>query len=539
MNKITTAARLALGFGLVLALLIISNGLAFQRLSLLNESVEEIVGRDWRRAALAGEIQALANSSTHTVLSLLHTTERQPGLQLIASNRDLISSKLDELEALTTEPEGRSLVGEIREERKVFAASFGAALKQMEAGNNAEASRLVVSETMPALHAILASMDRLLKFQNQLVDKAGADSRATYASSRSLLIIVFVLGCAITLALARWITLSVTRPLGGEPDEVKDIADRIAAGDLTGAIRVRPGDTDSVVAAMNTMQIKLRNMASQLGENADNLSEAARELADNANRITRSTEQQSESASSMAAAVEEVTVSIAHVSDRADDAHAITTETGHLATEGRQIIDDNVAEMGRISDTVGNAARVIEAAGTQAQAISSIIAVIRGVADQTNLLALNAAIEAARAGEHGRGFAVVADEVRTLAERTAAATTQIGAMIAAVQESASAAVSTMGQAVGRVESGVRMAGQARDSMTRIGEGTGRIVITVGEISLALQEQRSASADIASHVERIARMSEENHAATRQAADTARHLEGLAHGAREAAHRFKV
>jgi methyl-accepting chemotaxis protein len=97
----------------------------------------------------------------------------------------------------------------------------------------------------------------------------------------------------------------------------------------------------------------------------------------------------------------------------------------------------------------------------------------------------------------------------------------------------------MGQAVGRVESGVRMAEQARDSMTRIGDGTGRIVITVGEISLALQEQRSASADIAGHVERIARMSEENHAATRQAADTARHLEGLAHGAREAAHRFKV
>ncbi|MDD2669983.1 methyl-accepting chemotaxis protein [Zoogloea sp.] len=539
MKKLTTAARLILGFGLVLALLIISNGLAFQRLSLLNTSVEGIVDRDWRRAALAGEIQGLANASTRTVLGLLHTTERQPGLQLIASNRDLITRKLDELEALTTEAEGRNLVSEIRDKRKVFATSFSAVLKQMEAGNDAEASRLVVSETMPALDAILATMERLLNFQSQMVDKAGQESRAAYTSSRTLLIIVLMAGCAATLALARWITLSVTRPLGGEPDDVKEIAERIAAGDLSGPIHVRPGDTDSVVAAMHTMQSNLRDMASQLGSNADNLSAAARELSINANRISHSTEQQSESASSMAAAVEEVTVSIAHVSDRADDAHAITTETGHLAAEGRQVIDNNVTEMGCISDTVGNAARVIEAAGVQAEAISSIVAVIRGVADQTNLLALNAAIEAARAGEHGRGFAVVADEVRTLAERTATATTQIGAMIAAVQESASAAVSTMGQAVGRVESGVRMAEQARNAMTRIGDGTGRIVITVGEISLALQEQRTASADIAGHVERIARMSEENHAATRQAADTARHLESLAHGAREAAHRFKV
>lgn len=513
MKKLTTAARLILGFGLVLALLIISNGLAFQRLSLLNTSVEGIVDRDWRRAALAGEIQGLANASTRTVLGLLHTTERQPGLQLIASNRDLITRKLDELEALTTEAEGRNLVSEIRDKRKVFATSFSAALKQMEAGNDAEASRLVVSETMPALDAILATMERLLNFQSQMVDKAGQESRAAYTSSRTLLIIVLMAGCAATLALARWITLSVTRPLGGEPDDVKEIAERIAAGDLTGPIHVRPGDADSVVAAMHTMQSNLRDMASQLGDNADNLSAAARELSINANRISHSTEQQSESASSMAAAVEEVTVSIAHVSDRADDAHAITTETGHLAAEGRQVIDNNVTEMGRISDTVGNAARVIEAAGAQAEAISSIVAVIRSVADQTNLLALNAAVEAARAGEAGAGFAVVAEEVRNLAQRATQAARDTAQKIE--------------DSIAKSSNGVAISGRVAEGLKQITDKSRQVNALVVEIAESSKQQQQGIGQINTAVSNMDHVTQANAGHAEETASSAVELKSQA------------
>lgn len=539
MTKLTTAMRLTLGFGVLLFLLITSNGLGLQRLALSDTAIDEIIDRDWRKAALISDIEGLANASTRAVMGLQYSTDRQGALKLIADNRERITTKLNELDTLVTHPEGLALMTRIRDSRQQFGESFSAVLKLIETGKDDEAARLIVSQTVPALESVLAGMDALRVFQGTLMQQAGADSRATYAASRNLLIIVLVLGSVITLALARWITLSVTRPLGGEPDAVKDIADRIAAGNLGTDITVRPGDTDSVTAAMKSMQDSLRSMAIQLSRNADALSDAARELALNASQITHSTEQQSESASAVAAAVEQVTVSIAHVSDRADDAHAITTETGGLADEGRQVIDENVAEMLRISDTVGTAATVIETAGSQAQTISSIVGVIRGVADQTNLLALNAAIEAARAGEHGRGFAVVADEVRTLAERTASATTQIGAMISAVQDSANAAVTTMGQAVERVEAGVLKAEQARESMCRISNSTGRIVTTVGEISLALQEQRTASSDITSHMERIAQMSEENHAATRQAAETADNLEELALTARETARRFRV
>jgi methyl-accepting chemotaxis protein len=238
-------------------------------------------------------------------------------------------------------------------------------------------------------------------------------------------------------------------------------------------------------------------------------------------------------------AVDRLTVSVNHVSDSAREAHSVTAETGSQSQAGNRIIQDTVAEMKRISQTVGEAAQTIQAMGESSQRISGIVQVIKDVAEQTNLLALNAAIEAARAGEQGRGFAVVADEVRKLAERTAQATGEIGGMIVEVQSSAQAAVGTMQQAVSRVEDGVGLAQQASESMLGISDGAQRVVQAVTDISNALKEQSVASNDIAANVEKIAQMSEENSAATREAAETARQLEELAASTRQAVAVFRV
>jgi methyl-accepting chemotaxis protein len=184
-------------------------------------------------------------------------------------------------------------------------------------------------------------------------------------------------------------------------------------------------------------------------------------------------------------------------------------------------------------------ADVITTLGEQTTRISTIVNVIREVADQTNLLALNAAIEAARAGEQGRGFAVVADEVRKLAERTAAATGEIATMIAAIQGSAQTAVGRMSEAVKEANVGAQLAGDAGNSINAIRDGATRVAAAFQDIANAIAEQSSAGQLIAQQVEQVARASDENSDAVSHTADAAHTLETLSHEMRRRIDQFKV
>lgn len=286
-------------------------------------------------------------------------------------------------------------------------------------------------------------------------------------------------------------------------------------------------EISSVSTALNRLVVKLRNSLLAISASTHKVSEASAQLALASNQVAAASAHQSDSASSMAASVEEMTVSITHVSDRSSEAHALSAESGRYAQEGESVISQTVDDINQIANSVGQASERISKLEASSAQISSIVSVIKEVAEQTNLLALNAAIEAARAGEQGRGFAVVADEVRKLAERTSASTKEIATMIDSIGSFSKEAVESMTHAVSLVETGVERAGNANEAIKKIGKGSLHAVTMVEEITSAIREQSQASNTIASSVESIAQMAEESSAAAQNSADSARHLDELA------------
>lgn len=538
-GKLTIAMRLVLAFGVLLILLVGAVILGLNRLAAVDAMVERIVKVEWGKTVLANDTIDLMNAQTRDTFLLFHTEAHAPIRERIATRVREITELLEKLDGLLYLPEGKALLVEIRDKRKHYVESFSNVSRLLEAGRRDEASRMIAAQTVPALDELLGAIDRLIRLQGRILEQTGEASIAAYAAARNQLLAFLGIALLVAMTLSAWIIRAVTRPLGGEPDDAKAAVETIARGDLTAEIRVRPGDTESLLAALQGMQRNLRGMIGALNANADGVAAAAEQLASVSQQIETSSASQSDAAASMASAVEQMTVSIRQVAGGADEARHITREAGELSRGGRAVIEDTVTEMRGIAAAVAGASQTIEAVGEKSQRISTIVHVIKEVADQTNLLALNAAIEAARAGEQGRGFAVVADEVRKLAERTAQATTDIGEMIEGMQASAEDAVATMQQAVGRVDSGVQLAGRAGESIGGISAGTERVVAAVNEISSALQEQSTVSNDIATNIERIAQMSEENSAATREARSSADQLRQLATDTLAAVRVFRV
>jgi methyl-accepting chemotaxis protein len=329
----------------------------------------------------------------------------------------------------------------------------------------------------------------------------------------------------------------VSEPAGRMRTAITEISN---TGEFTRRIAVASDDEIGQTSrSFNELMENLQAAFQQVHEGIENVAASSNSLSMSSKQVASGSANQSEAASSMAAAVEQVTVSIDRVSDGANEALGISKHSGELSERGGEIIHRTVEEMMRIADTVRQTSVSIEKLGEQSNRISSIVNVIKGIAEQTNLLALNAAIEAARAGEQGRGFAVVADEVRKLAERTTQATGEVTEMIETIQSSSRAAVAGMAVTVAQVDGGVTLVQQAGDAINQIKNESVQVLKTVGDISVALAEQSKASNDIAVNIEKVARMTEENSAAANQTADAANHLAQLADGMRATVKRFRI
>jgi methyl-accepting chemotaxis protein len=343
-----------------------------------------------------------------------------------------------------------------------------------------------------------------------------------------LMTVLAALGLIVPVILFVYFSIkrSVTQPLDDVTRGLRDIAE--GEGDLTRRLEVEGRDEIGEVAlAFNLFMEKLQAVIGEVKSSAAQVMRTVEELNSVTRRVADNSQLASGEAFAMAAQVEIMTYTLDGLASQAEDVQRTSTESSEHSTRGGEIIHAASAEMDRVNAAVSESSRIIQDLGEHSGQISQIVNVIREIADQTNLLALNAAIEAARAGEQGRGFAVVADEVRKLAERTSNSTQEITGMIEKIQTGTRQAILSMESGVSRVGAGAALAQQAGVAINEITERVGQVVAAVDGISSSLKEQALSNGENAHKVENIARLSEENSSAFHDTAKTVQYIDDLA------------
>jgi len=388
---------------------------------------------------------------------------------------------------------------------------------------------------------VQATVDRnltsLLAMNKAEVEAAREQDTHTVQLAMRFMFITLGVAAAILLVLAVIFVRSITRPL----EQLRHTIVSVASGnDFTERAEALGKDEIAQTAeAFNRLLENVQTSLREVLESAESIAGASEKASSASHNSAESSENQSEAAASMAAAVEEMTVSISHISDNMHETLNRARSAGDAANNGALVISQSHAEMDKIASTVVNASTAIDKLSNESGSISTILQVIKEVADQTNLLALNAAIEAARAGEQGRGFAVVADEVRKLAERTTASTEAIGKLVVSMQSSGRDAVNWMSAVNQQVTNGKQLSETAVGHIDGIRASSQHVVTAVNDISTSISEQSSSTQSIALQVETVARLSETNSLTSKETEAISRDLDHLSVSLRKAVSKFRV
>ncbi|WP_307728990.1 methyl-accepting chemotaxis protein [Massilia sp. IC2-477] len=490
LEKMKIRSLLALGFGAVLALMLVLAALALSTMHSANEMTNALTRDGIRKSNLLQEWKSMIEVNGARTIAVAKATDpaaEQFFLDAISKSSERTSALQKQVqEAMANDPEGKRLFEQIVASREAYRTARAEAFRQKKEGQLESAARFFDTDMMPKVNGYVASVEAMVAYQKRAVAAQGDAIDAHVAFSRNLLITLSVAAVITGIAFGWLIMRAVSLPL----QRALDVARTVASGDLSTRIEAEAcNETGQLMVALKDMRDSLHGIVRQVRRGTDTIAAASQEISGGNLELSARTEEQASSLEETAASMEELTATVRQNAENAQQANALARSASGSAARG--------------GDTVGDVVRTMADISVASQKIGEIVGVIDGIAFQTNILALNAAVEAARAGEQGRGFAVVASEVRALAQRSATAAKEIKTLI--------------GDSAGKVEEGGRLVAQAGSTMEEIVAGIAGVSAIMAEIAAASGEQSLGIEQVNQAVTQMDQVTQENAALVEEAA----------------------
>jgi hemerythrin-like metal-binding protein len=539
-RHLSIGTKMILTFLVVITLTAVIGIFAIVQNSRLTTIVSQTAGSDIPSIHSITMIESLVGSHRRGETLMLLATDKETKEKYIKRNDESVEKLSKEqaaYEKIMDTDEEKKLFGEFKTAWSAYLAEYPKVKElALQGGSEDDKAKLIFGVSSKTFNQALAALEGLEKIN---IDQSQKESNAALAVGTStrlwiigLLVVCVLIGVTFVVLFSRAMTAPLRR--------LSTDAEQVASGDL--GVEVEIGSDDEIgqlAQSFEKMVNNLREMIGTLADSSAQVSESSAEMQANAVQMADGAETVAVQAITVATASEEMSATSGDIAQNCQMAAEGAERANQAAEHGAEVVQKSISVMHRIAERVQSSAKTVETLGHRSDEIGAIVGTIEDIADQTNLLALNAAIEAARAGEQGRGFAVVADEVRALAERTTKATREIGLMIKAIQQETRTAVTAMEEGVSEVEQGTEEAARSGEALRNIQDEINSLHMQVQQIATAAEEQTATTSEISSNIHSITDVAQNTVEGARRTSAAAEHLSRLSSELERLVGQFKL